>query len=221
MQALGHLDLQVGDTDPGSHSAAAKGRPAPGQSYYRARYYDAAAGRFPSEDPLGFGSRGVNLYAYVENRPLGFRDPYGLFPVPPCVRKLLSPYFPSLDFDSVNLHNMLPLPGDVVGFTWDNDVFITPSQYDIHSALGIALIGHELTHAQDFQLLGKNAFAALYGLNFAINYHFNGNDFDKAYWDVSFERDARAMETKINNDLYKKLGLGGDPCPQKGKCSDR
>ena len=209
-------------TNPFQYTAR-ESDPETGLYYYRARYYDPLASRFPSEDPLGFGGRGVNFYAYVDNRPLDSRDPYGLFAVPPCVRKLLSPYFPKLDFDSVNLHNMVPLPADVVGFTWDNDVFITPSQYDIHSALGIALIGHELTHVQDFQLLGKNGFAALYGINFGINYYFNGNNFDQAYRDVSFERDARAMEAKIHDDLYKKFGLGGDPCPPqtaKGKCSE-
>jgi RHS repeat-associated protein len=43
---------------------------------YRARYYDPQVGRFISEDPLGAG----NPYAYVDNRPLNFTDPQGLFP---------------------------------------------------------------------------------------------------------------------------------------------
>ena len=48
-----------------------------GLYYYRARYYDAGAGRFIREDPLGiFG--GINLYAYVENEPLRRSDPFGL-----------------------------------------------------------------------------------------------------------------------------------------------
>jgi RHS repeat-associated protein len=45
--------------------------------YYRARYYDAKAGRFVSEDPLGFDA-GENFYAYVGSDPIGQTDPRGL-----------------------------------------------------------------------------------------------------------------------------------------------
>jgi len=46
-------------------------------SYYRARYYDASAGRFMSQDPIGFRA-GLNMYAYVHNNPVNFADPIGL-----------------------------------------------------------------------------------------------------------------------------------------------
>jgi RHS repeat-associated protein len=52
-----------------------------GLDYYRARYYDAANGRFISEDPLGFGAGDGNLTRYVGNSPTNFRDPSGLEPV--------------------------------------------------------------------------------------------------------------------------------------------
>ncbi len=45
--------------------------------YYRARYYDAAIGRFISEDPLGL-RLGTNLRLYVGNNPERFVDPSGL-----------------------------------------------------------------------------------------------------------------------------------------------
>jgi len=51
--------------------------------YYRARYYDPSAGRFLSEDPIGFIGSGTNFYAYVRNSPLNFADPSGLCP-PSC-----------------------------------------------------------------------------------------------------------------------------------------
>lgn len=47
--------------------------------FYRARYYDAAPGRFVSEDPLAF-SIGVNFYVYVSNNSVKDVDPAGLEP---------------------------------------------------------------------------------------------------------------------------------------------
>jgi len=48
-------------------------------SYYRARYYDPANGRFLSEDPIGFQGGG-NFYRYVFNGPIRLNDPMGLSP---------------------------------------------------------------------------------------------------------------------------------------------
>jgi RHS repeat-associated protein len=48
-----------------------------GLSYYRARYYDSAAGRFMSEDPAAF-SASLNFYSYVRNSPVMWVDPFGL-----------------------------------------------------------------------------------------------------------------------------------------------
>jgi RHS repeat-associated protein len=49
-----------------------------GLDYYRARYYDAANGKFISEDPLGFGAGDGNLTRYVGNSPTNAIDPSGL-----------------------------------------------------------------------------------------------------------------------------------------------
>ncbi|MEP6850587.1 MAG: RHS repeat-associated core domain-containing protein, partial [Acidobacteriota bacterium] len=48
-----------------------------GLQYNRARWYDPNIGRFISEDPIGLGGGDINLYGYVGNHPLMFRDPSG------------------------------------------------------------------------------------------------------------------------------------------------
>ncbi len=47
--------------------------------YYRARWYDPVAGRFISEDPLGFGAGDVNLSRYVGNGTKFRQDPSGMW----------------------------------------------------------------------------------------------------------------------------------------------
>jgi RHS repeat-associated protein len=50
----------------------------------RYRVYDPSTGRWLSRDPIGENSDpAANLYAYVGGNPVSFRDPRGLFPIPP------------------------------------------------------------------------------------------------------------------------------------------
>jgi RHS repeat-associated protein len=48
-----------------------------GLYYDHARYYDAAIGRFVSQDPMGFAAGDSNLYRYVTNSPTESTDPTG------------------------------------------------------------------------------------------------------------------------------------------------
>jgi RHS repeat-associated protein len=50
-----------------------------GLYFYRGRYYSPVLQRFISEDSYGFAGGDVNLYAYVANRPVSYRDPSGHF----------------------------------------------------------------------------------------------------------------------------------------------
>jgi RHS repeat-associated protein len=45
-------------------------------TYLRARYYESSIGRFITQDPIGF-TAGPNFYAYCENNPVKFIDPWG------------------------------------------------------------------------------------------------------------------------------------------------
>jgi RHS repeat-associated protein len=47
--------------------------------FYRTRYFDPAAGRFLTEDPLEFAG-GRNFYAYTRNDPVILADPSGMTP---------------------------------------------------------------------------------------------------------------------------------------------
>jgi RHS repeat-associated protein len=59
-----YLDIPESDTDAGLY-------------YYRARYYDQNSSRFLSEDPIGLNGA-LNFYAYVDNDPGDYDDPFGL-----------------------------------------------------------------------------------------------------------------------------------------------
>ena len=87
--AAGTVTLR-GSTTPGGISRSARSQPGyaftgrewdpeVGLYYYRARYYDAKAGRFISEDPVGVQAA-LNFYTYVENSPTDGVDPSGLSP---------------------------------------------------------------------------------------------------------------------------------------------
>lgn len=47
--------------------------------YYRISLYDPQAGRFLSQDPIGFQGGDANLYRYVRNNPISRTDPTGLY----------------------------------------------------------------------------------------------------------------------------------------------
>jgi RHS repeat-associated protein len=53
-----------------------------GLQYNRARFYDAAAGKWMSVDPIGFEGGDANLYRYVFNQSTTFIDPTGLTYIP-------------------------------------------------------------------------------------------------------------------------------------------
>src|SRR5262249_46015259 len=50
-----------------------------GLYFHRAPYFHPQLQRFIHQDPIGFQGRDVNLYAYVQNRPINATDPMGLW----------------------------------------------------------------------------------------------------------------------------------------------
>jgi RHS repeat-associated protein len=65
--------MTTGTGFAGGVSPSAEG----GYTYFRNRWYDPTTGRFLTQDPIGLAG-GVNLYAYAEDSPVSFSDPWGL-----------------------------------------------------------------------------------------------------------------------------------------------
>jgi RHS repeat-associated protein len=98
---------------------------ATGLQFNRARYYDAAVGRWTQEDPIGFKAGDANLYRYVGNGTTNAIDPLGLFwigvgtgggsgdPNPSD----FEPDFPQVD-DSGRCHDPMP---DKVPTSWTKE----------------------------------------------------------------------------------------------------
>lgn len=80
-------ERKVKDAKAGLNSVWYTGKPqdeSTGLSYYGARYYDPAIGRFMSIDPVGFHEGNIqsfNRYAYGNNNPYRFIDPDGRVPL--------------------------------------------------------------------------------------------------------------------------------------------
>ena len=84
--AYGQVEVRNADFSPATGNASAyswtvlyTGRELDmetGLQYNRARYYDAALGRFVCRDPISYGG-GVNLYRYASDCPASAVDPYG------------------------------------------------------------------------------------------------------------------------------------------------
>jgi RHS repeat-associated protein len=207
-------------------------------SYYRARYYDPAAGRFLNGDPIGFNGD-FNFYRYAGNSSTNLVDPLGLqsgatykieydnmknnpWPMTPnlvprhlsdCTKKILQPYFPGLNLDGVGLLPRLPgftkfAPIDVGAITWDNTISYQAG-FLSGSAGGLAALGHEITHVQQ-QSGGLASFLGSYLGDYLKNLLSTG-DPAAAYENIRAEKDANQMETRILGDLLRKYGMN-DPC---------
>ena len=70
------------------------------QMYYKKRYYGPGTGRFLQRDPIG-NKYSMNLYGYVDSKPVKYVDPYGLNYTSPDIPNIITPtvelFFNTLD----------------------------------------------------------------------------------------------------------------------------
>jgi uncharacterized protein RhaS with RHS repeats len=99
-------------------------------SYYRARYYDPATGRFLNEGPIRFVG-GPNYYRYVRNKPTVFRDPLGLCPVSDCKTRAIEGAIGGIALDAIGL-----VPGGEAAATAISDGGVLLQGFDFAAGLG-------------------------------------------------------------------------------------
>ncbi len=142
-----------------------------------------------------------------------------------CVKNILANYFDRGLLDSIRVHtNGLPwyVPNDKAAYTSNDNVSYREGEYNPYTAVGISVIGHEVTHAQQYRDNGNLRFKAKYLASSAINGvgvavgsrgavmpQFSTA---KAYYGNKYEKAADRKEQDILADLNKQFG-GKNPCP--------
>jgi RHS repeat-associated protein len=178
--------------------------------YYRARYYNPEVGEFISEDPIRF-SGGGNFYQYASNDPSNNSDPSGLLPfankLSECVKKLLQPYFPTIDLNEIRLNKQLGLQLLTDAITDGNDIYYDPMNSPFNTMpSGFGEIAHEIEHSAQYAELGKPKFQFKYLKEYFSNRIKGMSDYD-AYQAVSIEGAARRKAATVTSDLASKYGL--------------
>jgi len=107
--------MQSGGSTTNSFAYTGRENDGTGLYFHRARYYSPILQRFISEDPIGFLG-GSNLYAYAQNDPLDFVDPWGL--------KLCKTSLPGLG-DTYLDDSMIPLIQEWIDANNDNGIEIS------------------------------------------------------------------------------------------------
>jgi len=193
--------------------------PETGLYYYRARYYDSAAGRLIGEDPIGFDGE-TNFYLYVDNDPNDWTDPLGLRPLTKCEKAALAPYIPQIDLDNADLHDDGKVPRwftdkSANAVTDHNHIYFRPGKYNPsvvdgdNGADGLAGLAHELYHVGQYRRKEHTK------LKYLIEAAKHGS-----YRNNKYEKPAYALEDLVRATLPAELNKpfnGGVRCA----CSEK
>lgn len=121
-----------------------------------------------------------------------------------AARRALEPYFPDLDLSRVRIYEGIPwyVRGAPLAYTDRNRIFIQPGSYAPDDAAGLALIGHELVHSEQYRREGKWRFRARYLASYFRN-RLSGMPARLAYLRIPYEVEARAVEEEILRNLRR------------------
>ncbi len=135
------------------------------------------------------------------------------------MKNRLRPYFSGVNLDDIRIQQGIPaeveLIADPLAYTEGNRIYFKKGEYDPHTARGLADIGHEITHSEQYAKLGALTFQKRY-LQEYFELRKLGFDHQSAYENISFEVQARKRADIIRKDLNNLMrDFGGrDPCPR-------
>ena len=123
-------------------------------------------------------------------------------PLDPAIRASLKAYFPDFDLGAVRLHAGLPrhVPRTAGGYASRDDIYLAAGWRPRPDAESLALLAHELVHVRQYRERGAWRFRLAYVRQYLAG-RLRGLGHDAAYRDISFERDARAVEARVRADL--------------------
>jgi len=127
--------------------------------------------------------------------------------ISPETKKLLSPFFPTINLDKIRLYSgglrlghLILLLNRATAITFGKKIFFARGMLDESTPTGITLIAHELTHVRQYQETGYLRFLYRY-LRDYIQSRIEGKNHHSAYLNVSFEQEAFGYEREISEKL--------------------
>ena len=116
--------------------------------------------------------------------------------------ELLSPYFKNYNLHDIKVHEGIPwyVIGSPDAYASGNNLYFAPGKYNPHTASGLALIGHEALHSQQYKERGTFLFRVSYIAQYVLG-RLKGLSHQRAYWNISFEQEAYALQYDIKQAI--------------------
>jgi len=195
--------------------------------FVRHRWYDAQAGRFGSEDPIGLDG-GQNLYTFADNDPINSSDPTGLRKLNSIEVRKLSSICSVIFCSSVNVYdlgwratssNTAQDSSDIRtnqsrmhfaaldrGYTEGSNIYITEYREDLDNK-DISLLAHELTHVWQNQNVWGSVLGWIYGAGHAIENFFGHSPYSYQWTPLKpFSYYTSEQQAQIVQDCYDPRG---------------